>query len=88
MRLSVAQIPDLDQIEQMRPKKGDLVTHGEDLFVVAEIGMRYLVCHSPNNPKMQRWFKYHEVWRVPPEEQPGRVTMDLAQIFPGIGPRD
>jgi hypothetical protein len=93
MNLSSAyRIPDLDELEAVRPRKGDLVSHGEDeeLYVVDEIGMRFLVVHKQDNPKAQRWFKHHEVIRwTPPDDQPtGREPIDLAAVFPGIGPRD
>jgi hypothetical protein len=89
MRLPAFQIPDLDQIEEMRPRKGDIVTHREDeeLYIVDEVGMRYLVCHQQGNTKAQRWFKHHEVYKwTPADDQPAH--RDLTQIFVGIGPRD
>jgi hypothetical protein len=56
MRLPTYQIPDLDQIEEMRPRRGDTVTHcqDEELYVVDEVGMRFLVCHKQGNPSLSQ----------------------------------
>lgn len=88
MILPARSVPDLDQLEEMRPKKGDLVSHGEDegLYVVDEIGMRFIVVHKQDNPKAQRWFKHFEVvkWTPPDDSEP----LDLNQTFSHLGPRD
>jgi len=84
MHLPARSIPDLDELEAMRPKKGDVVAYGEDLFTVDEVGMKYVVCHSPDTPHMRHWFKHHEVIKwIPPDDQ---MTRDLHREFNHIGP--
>jgi len=89
---SAYRIPDLDELEAMRPRKGDIVCHGEDeLFTVLEIGMRYLVCQPVGKPSADKLlFKHHEVckWTPPDEPQPDKKPLDLTQTFSHLGPRD
>lgn len=89
---SAYRIPDLDEMEAMRPRKGDIVAHGEDeeLFIVEEVGMKFFVCRSLSNPKAQRWFKHFEVfkWTPPDDLTSSRKPIDLTQTFSHLGPRD
>jgi len=75
MRLPTRQIPDLDELEALRIKKGDIIQYEDETFIADEIGMRYIVAHSPDAPHMRHWFKHQEVvkWFPPtPEEMPDR----------------
>ena len=87
---------DRDELEKLRPHKGDIVAHGEDLYTIREVGMRYYVCVPLNGSDRQDvWFKHAEVSKWLPEDDPvdpapppptakEKPPLDLLKLFPRL----
>ncbi|WP_348269419.1 hypothetical protein P8936_11670 [Edaphobacter paludis] len=52
----------------MRIKKGDIIAYDEETFIADEIGMKYIVCHSPDTPHVKRWLKHQQVCKWTPPD--------------------
>lgn len=59
-------------LEKLRPSKGDALAYEDEKYIVDEVGMRYLVCHKADNPKVIQWIRQREAvrWEEPlPEDE-------------------
>jgi hypothetical protein len=80
-------ILDTEQLEALRPKKGDIIEHEGIEYLAEEIGMRYIVATMTSNPAAQRFLKSSECRKVLAVNPPVESSVDLVEEFPGLARR-
>lgn len=58
------------ELENLRPGKGDAIAYQDEKYIVNEVGMRYLICHKADNPRVIQWVRQRDAvrWEEPVPE--------------------
>ena len=70
MRLPAISERIYNQLEKLRPGKGDAIAFEDDKYIVKECGLRYYVCYKADNPKVVQWVRQRDAvrWEEPVPE--------------------
>ena len=55
------------ELEKLRPGKGDAIAYQDEKYIIQECGLRYLVCHKADNPRIVQWVRQRDAvrWEEP-----------------------
>jgi hypothetical protein len=75
MRLAPMPYVDPNDREKLRPKSGDVVIYEGTLYVVNQVGMKYVDMHLKSNPRITGFAKLTQVSKyfAPDEEEPEQL---------------
>lgn len=52
-----------EELEQLRPGKGDAVSYDGEKYIVEEVGMKYYIVRREDNPNAKLWLRHSQVFR-------------------------
>lgn len=63
MRLPEISTRIYEELEQLRPGKGDAISFEDEKYIVEEVGMKYYIVHREDNPASKQWLRHSQVFR-------------------------